>query len=116
MRQLGGNDNELSCRLWLLGYELLVVPEVEAGHLFRSAAPYEAKWAAVVHNRLRMAFSHFGEERVERVVSALREYRAFPAGLRMLLTGADVFARRKALFASRIHNDDYFFDKFDMEC
>src|SRR5262249_12162431 len=34
MRQLGGNDNELSLRLWLLGYELLIVPAVEVGHLF----------------------------------------------------------------------------------
>ena len=59
MRQLGGNDNELSCRFWLLGYELLVVPAIEVGHVFREKAPYEAKWAALVHNRLRMAFVHF---------------------------------------------------------
>ena len=59
MRQLGGNDAELSCRLWLSGYEQKVVPELEVGHLFRSAAPYPAKWVALLHNRLRMALVHF---------------------------------------------------------
>src|SRR4029450_7352953 len=52
IRQLGGNDNEVSVRLWLLGYELLIVPAIEVGHLFRTTIPFDATWAAVVRHRL----------------------------------------------------------------
>jgi GT2 family glycosyltransferase len=115
MRQLGGNDNELSLRLWLLGYELLVVPAVEAGHLFRTRIPFDATWAAVVHNRLRTAFVHFRQERIERVVDALRAYEAFPSGLAMTVAG-DVFARRAVLHSQRQRSDDWFFEAFGLTC
>jgi GT2 family glycosyltransferase len=115
MRQLGGNDNELSLRLWLLGYELLIVPGVEVGHLFRTTIPFDATWAAVVHNRLRTAFVHFGRERIERVVQALRAYKAFPTGLAMTVEG-DPYARRAHLLAERRRTDDWFFEFFGMTC
>jgi GT2 family glycosyltransferase len=115
MRQLGGNDNELSLRLWLLGYELLIVPRIEVGHLFRTTIPFDATWAAVVHNRLRTAFVHFGRERIERVVHALREYKSFPSGLAMTVEG-DPFTRRARLLAERKRTDDWFFEFFGMTC
>ncbi|MDR3702038.1 MAG: glycosyltransferase [Candidatus Sulfopaludibacter sp.] len=115
LHQLGGNDNELSCRFWLLGYRLLVVPQVEVGHLFRAAPPYPTNWSAVVHNRLRMAFIHFGAERVERVLRALRVYESFPAGAAMLLD-TDVFSRRTQMAEIRQFDDDWFFQNFQLEC
>ena len=115
MRQLGGNDNEISCRFWLLGYELLVVPAVEVGHLFRMTTPYEARWTALVHNRLRMAFVHFGASRVERVLNALRVYNAFPAAMAMMLD-TDVFARRALVAGDRRFDDAWYFQKFALEC
>jgi len=115
MRQLGGNDNEISCRFWLLGYELLVVPEVEVGHLFRMTTPYEARWAALVHNRLRMAFVHFCADRLERVVNALRCYNAFPAALAMMLD-TDVFDRRALVTGTRRFDDAWYFQKFALDC
>ena len=115
MRQLGGNDNEISCRFWLLGHELHVVPTVEVGHLFRDSTPYEARWAALIHNRLRMAFVHFDSGRVERVLRALRAYEAFPTAMAMMLD-TDVFARRASLTASRRFNDSWYFERFALEC
>ena len=115
MQQLGGNDPELSCRLWLLGYELLVVPELEIGHLFRTAAPYPARWTSVVHNRLRMAFVHFGRGRVERVTRALRAYDSFPAALAMMLD-TEVDARRAEIVRARRFDDDWFFQRFAITC
>jgi len=114
MRQLGGNDNELSCRFWTLGYELQVVPQVEVGHLFRAAAPYEAKWAALLHNRLRMAMVHFGAARVERVLHALRVYEAFPAAVAMMLE-TDVFVRRATVARERRFDDSWYFERFGLE-
>jgi glycosyltransferase involved in cell wall biosynthesis len=115
LHQLGGNDNELSCRFWLLGYQLLVVPGVVVGHLFRSAPPYPAKWSAVVHNRLRMAFVHFEARRVERVLRALRVYDSFPAGAAMMLD-TDVLSRRTLMAGTRRFDDEWFFQKFQLEC
>ncbi len=115
LHQLGGNDNELSCRFWLLGYRLLVVPEVEVGHLFRVSPPYPTSWSAVVHNRLRLAFIHFGTARVERVLRALRVYESFPEGAAMLVD-SDVFSRRSRMAGLRRFDDDWFFQTFQLEC
>ncbi len=115
MRQLGGNDNEISCRFWLLGYELMLVQEVEVGHLFRKTTPYEAKWAALVHNRVRMAFVHFCAERVERVLTALRVYNSFPAAMAMMLD-SDVFSRRALLAGMRRFDDGWYCEKFTLNC
>jgi len=115
MRQLGGNDNELSFRLWTLGYRLLVVPKVEVGHLFRTSIPYEATWSAAVHNRLRMAMVHFGPQRIERVVDALRRYDRFPAGIAMM-AGEDHTERRTIIERRRRFDDDWYFDIFDLTC
>ena len=59
----GSEDAELSLRLWTLGYECLVVPEVEVAHLFRGEIPYEVDWEPVLYNKLRLAAIHFSPER-----------------------------------------------------
>ena len=115
MRQLGGNDNEVSFRLWTFGYKLLILPQVEVGHLFRTVAPYETTWASVVHNRLRMAMVHFDAARVERVVEALVQYERFPAGL-ALMTGGDHAERRIAVAKRRKFDDVSYFNAFDLTC
>ena len=51
----GAEDSELSIRLWTLGYECWVAPEVDVQHAFRARFPYEVKWEPVLHNRLRLA-------------------------------------------------------------
>jgi GT2 family glycosyltransferase len=115
MRQLGGNDAELSCRLWLLGYRQLVVPEFAVAHLFRELPPYPSLWTSVLHNRLRMAFVHFGRERLERVLQALRGYEAFPAAMAMI-RDTNVFSRRADLLGARQFDDDWYFEQFTLTC
>ena len=111
MIRWGGVDLEFSLRLWLLGYELWLIPELEIFHLFREDRPYHVEWSWVIHNRLRLAFLHFGRERVARAIEALRGHEAFPAGL-SLTVERDVFLRRAQLAAARVHDDDWFFNKF----
>jgi len=115
MRQLGGNDNEISFRFWTFGYKLMVVPQIEVGHLFRTVAPYESTWDAVVHNRLRMAMIHFDASRIERVVDALVQYDRFPAGLAMMTDG-DHAERRIAIAKQRKFDDVCYFKAFDLTC
>jgi glycosyltransferase involved in cell wall biosynthesis len=107
----GAEDSELSIRLWTLGYECWVAPEVDVQHAFRARFPYEVKWEPVLHNRLRLATTHFGPRRLQRVVERLKRYDEFAAAGVRLLTG-DVGARASILRSLRRYDDDWFFGKF----
>ncbi len=109
--QRGNVDNEVSVRLWLLGYELLVVPEVVVKHYFRKKAPVRVEWPEYLHNRLRLAFAHFNDERLATVLSSLRKYPGFAPALR-LVTASDIAQRRTQLLALRQRSDDWFFERF----
>jgi len=111
MIRWGQIDNEISVRLWLLGYELWVLPRVEAQHLFREKRPYRCEWSWPIHNKLRLSFVHFNAGRVARVVGALRGHAAFPAALGFLAEG-DVSARRAEIDARRVHDAEWFFERF----
>jgi glycosyltransferase involved in cell wall biosynthesis len=111
LQQRGNVDNEVSVRLWLLGYELLIVPEVLVRHRFRKTSPFPVGWPQYLHNRLRLAFVHFGPERLARVVSSLRNYPGFGDAMALLVDG-DAGARRRELFSLRVRDDDWYFDKF----
>ena len=115
MRQLGGNDTELSFRLWTFGFRPAVVPDVEVSHLFRTQVPYEATWTSVIHNRLRMAMVHFETPRIARVVDALSAYRHFPAGVALLADG-DHGQKRIAVAKQRKFDDAWYFSNFGLEC
>jgi GT2 family glycosyltransferase len=111
MIRWGQIDNEMSVRLWLLGYECWVAPRVVAHHLFREKRPYRAEWTWPIHNKLRMSFVHFNADRVARVVGALRDHAAFPAALGFL-AASDVSSRRAALEALRVHDAEWYFERF----
>jgi GT2 family glycosyltransferase len=112
MLRWGSEDTELSLRLWLLGYELWLVPGVEVAHLFRDELPFDIEWSWILHNKLRLAFLHFSTSRIASVVEALREREGFSEGLALTLEG-DVFARRAELASRRSHNDAWFFERFE---
>lgn len=107
----GSTENEMSLRLWLLGYELWLVPKVGVAHLFRDHHPYHVEWSAVLHNALRLASVHFETERIVRVVRALRQHESFPEALALTVAG-DVSARRQEFAQRRAHNSEWFFNKF----
>lgn len=109
----GAEDSELSIRLWTLGHECWVVPEVEVLHAFRAKFPYEVKWGPVLHNRLRLASVHFGPQRLAAVLQRLKQYDEFAeAGARLL--GGDLGARCARMRAGRRFDDDWFFARFPM--
>ncbi len=109
----GSEDVELSLRLWLLGYELWLVPQVEVAHLFRETRPYDVEWTSVLHNKLRLAFLHLEQKRIALVVNALRKKRDFPAALAMAVE-SDAVPRRAELAERRVHDDSWFFDRFGL--
>lgn len=110
----GSEDAELSTRLWILGYECWLAPEVEVQHAFRPRFPYEVKWEPVIHNRLRLASLHFGPQRLARVLQRLKQYDEFAQASARLLSG-DLGSRQYKIRAERRFDDDWFFGRFPAE-
>lgn len=110
--QWGVEDCELSLRLWLCGYDLVIVPEIRAPHLFRKEHPYEVKWASVLHNKLRLASMHFGDERADLVTKSLSGHPKFEPAL-ALLDLEDITRRRLQLLAKRVRTPELYFTHFE---
>jgi glycosyltransferase involved in cell wall biosynthesis len=115
MPQWGSEDMELCVRYWLLGYEVWVVPEVTVLHYFRNARPYGVQWHLLTHNLLRVALLHFGERRLGRVASALRNRTRFGAALAQTVE-SDIWQKRAEFAARRVRDDDWLFEKFKDSC
>jgi GT2 family glycosyltransferase len=107
----GGMEHELGLRLWLLGYELWLTPEVECAHLFRDEGPYHVEWSWVIHNRLRLAFLHFNRSRIAHVVENLRDHEGFSDAV-ALLADSDVSSRRCELASRRTRDAEWYFETF----
>lgn len=113
LRHRGGTDNEMSIRLWLLGYEAMVVPEVAVRHLFRNASPYPVGWPEYLHNRLRLALAHLKPARIAKVVKALDRHQAFGEAMTLVVEGG-ISSRRREMMARRRRTDDEYFERFGM--
>jgi GT2 family glycosyltransferase len=110
----GTEDAEFSFRLWTLGFECLVVPEVDVAHRFRYDRPYRVEWEAVIYNKMRLASIHFGPERKQLVADTLKKNPIFTKVVSRL-AASDFEARRTQLHSLRRYDDDWFFEKFQRE-
>ena len=108
MPQWGSEDLELCLRLWLLGFEAWVVPEVEVGHYFRSKNPYRVEPVSVLHNQLRTAVLHLDRPRLERFIDAVHTDPRYAQAMAQCISG-DTWTRRAALRARRQHDAEWFF-------
>ena len=108
----GSVDNEMSVRLWLLGYELLVAPDVAVEHLFRETFPYPVRWRMQLRNRLRLAMVHFTAARCAVVTEALRSSENFDQAMADVTAGVELRQRRQWLRRRRVRTDDWLFERF----
>lgn len=111
MGRWGSEGEELSLRVWSRGREVQGVPGCVLRHLFRPRHPYAVDAAAVLHNRLRMATVHFRDDRLRRVLDALRGAPAFAEAL-VRLSNSDAAERRSRQSAEQRRNLDGWFDRF----
>jgi glycosyltransferase involved in cell wall biosynthesis len=110
----GGVDNELSVRLWTLGYDLYIEPRVVCQHLFRKTSPYRVGWPEYLQNRLRLAMAHFSGERLGQVVRALEGYKYFGAGMELALENG-ISERRREMMSRRVRTDGQYWRRFGIE-
>ncbi|MBI5029352.1 MAG: glycosyltransferase family 2 protein [Chloroflexi bacterium] len=114
MINYGMEDTEICIRLWLLGYQVQIIPNILVTHLFRPRFPYEVSWTNLIYNSLRTVHAHFNSERVERAIAELKSLPDFDNAVNLLNT-SDIWDRRRNLESIRQHDDSWFFEKFGMK-
>jgi glycosyltransferase involved in cell wall biosynthesis len=107
----GGVDNELSVRMWTLGYDLYIEPRVVCRHLFRKKSPYHVGWPQYLQNRLRLALAHFSGPRMAQVIWASEGHEQFGAAMELALANG-IGERRREMQARRVRTDNQYFRRF----
>ncbi len=107
----GAEDAELSLRLWSMGFECRVLPDVAVGHHFRERLPHLKRPGAVVQNYLRIGAVHFSAAALARLVESYRESPFLPDAIAGVLDG-DASVRRSDMRARRVRDDTWFFERF----
>jgi len=110
--QWGSEDCEISLNLWLAGFDLSLVPEVQVRHYFRDEHPYDVQWTSVLHNKLRVAMVHFSESRAGLVMEALKGQSGFESA-RAVLTARGWAQRRDEMAARRKREPEDYFKIFE---
>lgn len=114
MTNFGSEDLEICLRVWLLGYQVKIVPQVEISHRFRRTAPYEFGWIDTSYNFLRLIYAHFNEQRIARILAAHTETPSFDEALQRVQI-SDIRLRRRTFSLKRTFDDDWFFRTFDIK-
>lgn len=110
----GGVDNEMSVRMWTLGYDLYVDPRVVCQHLFRKQSPYHVGWPEYLHNRLRLALAHFSAPRIGKVLGALQHHKSFGDAMALAVENG-ITERRREMRELRVRTDNQYFARFKMK-
>jgi glycosyltransferase involved in cell wall biosynthesis len=111
MTRWGSEDQKLSLRTWLMGYQLVVQPQAVIYHLFRERHPYVVEESKVLYNRLRMALLHLSLDRIGRIIDYHKGMPGFSQSV-VLLLESDVMTQRRQLEQIRQRDNGWFFAQF----
>ncbi|WP_028306656.1 glycosyltransferase [Desulfitibacter alkalitolerans] len=109
----GHEDEEISLKLWLFGYSCCIYPEVLVFHKFRTQHPYKVTFEHVHYNFLRMVYSHFNEQRINKVKAMLQDSYGYNEAVIKLNT-SNIAVQRTRYFKKRKYDDDWFFSRFEI--
>jgi glycosyltransferase involved in cell wall biosynthesis len=110
----GREDEEISLKLWLMGFTCAVEPACTVLHVFReNALPFKLSWDDINYNLMRMAFSHFNELRIDKCKGLIQYSDPDEIIERVLKSG--VLKQREEYFKKRIHDDDWFMNRFSIQ-
>ncbi|MEJ8544132.1 glycosyltransferase family 2 protein [Brevibacillus borstelensis] len=110
----GHEDVEISIKMWLFGYKCFIQPQVKILHVFRKSFPYNVTVTHADYNMMRMAYSHFSEERIEKC----KKYIRVPAKADQIIQSVidnGALEQRAAYFSRRKFDDDWFFKNFRID-
>lgn len=111
----GKEDEELCLKAWLYGYKIVINPYVKVRHLFRTKHPYRVTKANVLYNTLCMAYSHFGIDRLRKIIHLTKKESNFSIASEEIKKNEElILNQREKYFKERIYSDDFFFKKFNI--
>ncbi|KAA9013571.1 glycosyltransferase [Niallia endozanthoxylica] len=108
----GHEDVELSIKLWLFGYSCHVQPNTKVLHLFRKIQPYHISLDDYYYNLLRLAYLHFSPGRIHKIRKMIPNGSAEEIQKKVLKN--DALFKRQAYLERRKFNDDWYFEKFNI--
>ncbi len=111
MTRWGSEDIELCLRMWLMGFEVHAAPQSLVYHLFRTSRPYDVDTTLILYNHLRMALLHFDERRLQMVLAQMIRCEGVDKALAKAYANG-VIADRDAMMSTRVHDTDWFFNRF----
>ncbi len=114
-RGYGGEEEEISLKLWLRGHTLYATPLTCVAHQFRFSPPYTIQMSDVLHNRLYTALCHYKDERVRRLMEEQRDPDRARAAYDEVFTPKNIEEIRLDRFARRVRDDDWFFAHFGLD-
>jgi GT2 family glycosyltransferase len=109
----GFEDIEISIKMWLFGYRIIVNPEVKVYHVFRPRHPYPIKYTEVDYNLLWLAICHFNQKRLLKVVELVNARQDLNINLQRLFN-SPVWEKSNQVRVRRKFDDDWYFHKFNI--
>lgn len=105
-RVWGYEDVEFSIKMWLFGYRCFVQPSVKVLHVFRRAHPYKVNWDDFYFNMMRMAYSHFSEDRIAKCRVLIKH--SNPEIIESEVLKTNVIKQREIYFNQRKYDDSWY--------
>lgn len=111
----GSEDFEICLKAWLYGYRVVLNPDVKVQHLFRDKHPYQVGYTNLIYNILCLAYSHFKKERLIKTIEILKNNFFFSSASEEIKLNSElILKQREKYFNERMYNDDFFFEKFNI--
>lgn len=109
----GYEDVEFSFKCWLFGFNIYITPQVTVKHIFRPRHTYYISFNEVYYNLLRLAYSHFNEKRIVKTTEMIKKTYPVEYLLRQVFE-SDIWQQRNDYFSRRVHDDEWFMQKFNI--
>ncbi len=108
----GYEDQEMSLKLWLFGYKIVVDTEVSVRHYFKEEHNYEIDYSSIIYNYIWMIYSHFTPPNIEKALWRFSTDPLFSPPTAAVLLDEELLKQRRKYFDRRVITDQDFLDKF----
>jgi len=112
----GGEDMELSLRVWMLGGEVCIIPGLEITTLFKPSFPadWHMTYEVTIANVMRVAYIYLDAERLSAYITTQQDHFAYE-GARSLMLGAGTVGRASDLARRFVRTTDELFERFGID-
>jgi glycosyltransferase involved in cell wall biosynthesis len=110
----GYEDQELSLKLWLFGYKVILDSTVIINHLFKTSHIYPITSQELIYNFLYMAYSHFDSKNLAIALDIAHNKDSFALAAANIMLNEELMNQRKEYFKKRMFDENHLFEKFNI--